>query len=69
MSKETKVRSVTKGIVWRILATLNGFLVALIFLQDIKESLKISIVANVTGFVLYYIHERIWNLIKWQRTK
>lgn len=64
MSRETKARSILKSISWRILATLNGWIVAYIFLHNIFSSLKIAIVGNITGFVLYYIHERIWNKIK-----
>ncbi|MBI2449302.1 DUF2061 domain-containing protein [Candidatus Pacearchaeota archaeon] len=62
---ETKYRSLLKSIVWRILSVINGFIVAFIFLNEFYQSLKISIIANITGFVLYYFHERFWNSIKW----
>jgi uncharacterized membrane protein len=64
---EKKIRSIVKSIVWRILATVNGFIVAYLFLSNINQSLKISIIANISGLILYYIHERIWNKIDWQR--
>lgn len=61
---ETRLRSVLKSIVWRIIATLNGFLVTYYFTGNVSASLTISVVANATGLVLYYFHERAWNLTK-----
>lgn len=64
---EQKIRSVVKSVSWRLVATLNGFLIALMILSDFKQSMKISVVANITGMLLYYFHERIWNNINWKR--
>ena len=61
---ETKKRSIVKSIIWRIIATLNGILGAYYFTGNVIESMKIGIFANITGFVLYYIHERVWNKLK-----
>ncbi len=62
---ETKRRSLLKSIVWRIIATINGILGALLFTGNIEQSIKIGVFANITGFILYYFHERVWNRIKW----
>jgi len=62
---EKRIRSFIKSITWRVLAVINGFLIAYVFLNDFSKSLIIAVVGNITGFVLYYIHERIWNIIKW----
>lgn len=64
---ETKTRSVVKSIIWRVLATINGFVVAFIYLGEIKQSMKIAIVANITGLILYFLHERWWNIVGWGR--
>ena len=64
---ETKLRSLVKGLAWRTVAVLNVFLTAMIFLFDVEKSIKISLVANFFGFVIYYIHERVWNKIPWGR--
>ena len=65
--KETKTRSLIKSISWRFLAVLNGWIVAFLFLSDTSKSFKISLVANFVGFVLYYIHERVWNFMKGEK--
>ena len=62
---ETKIRSVVKSIVWRILGFINGFLVALYFTKNLTESFNISLVGNLSATIIYYFHERIWNRIVW----
>jgi uncharacterized membrane protein len=64
---ETKKRSFLKSIIWRIIATINGILGALLFTHNLNQSIKIGIFANITGFILYYFHERFWNKIQWGR--
>jgi uncharacterized membrane protein len=62
---ENKIRSLSKSISWRIIALLNGWMVTYLFTGDLKNSFFISFVANISGFILYYIHERVWNKMKW----
>mgnify|MGYP003326783185 CR=1 FL=1 len=65
MMKETKKRSLFKTIAWRVVATLNSFLVLLYFSGKVESNLGLAIIMNITGFFVYYIYERIWNHIKW----
>ena len=44
---------------------LNGFIVAYLFLGSFSSSLMIALVGNLTGFILYYFHERFWSSINW----
>ncbi len=62
---ETKTRSITKTVAWRIVATLNSFLVLVFFSNILTSNLGKAIMMNITGFFIYYIYERIWNLVKW----
>ena len=62
---ETKTRSIVKTIVWRIIATLNSYLVLLYLNDSNKDNLYKAIFMNITGFFVYYFYERIWNLINW----
>lgn len=66
---ETKFRSLIKSIIWRIMATINGFIITYLFTNKFGESLIISITANITGLILYYFHERFWNKIQYGLTK
>ena len=63
--RETKTRSITKTVAWRILATLNSFLVLVFFSNILTSNIGKAIMMNITGFFIYYIYERLWNIIKW----
>ena len=59
MFKETKGRSVKKSIGWRILAIINSYIILAMYITD--SPLYNAILMNVTGAVLYYMYERVWN--------
>ena len=63
--KESKTRTVVKTIIWRLIATLNSFLVLLYLNDSNKDNLYKAVYMNITGFFVYYFYERIWNFIKW----
>jgi len=62
-------RSVVKALTWRIIAFLVTVIAVYIYSGDIKESLVIGISANSVKIFLYYIHERLWNKVKFGRVK
>ena len=59
MFKETKGRSVKKSIGWRILAIINSYIILAMYITN--SPLYNAILMNVTGAVLYYVYERVWN--------
>ena len=61
MYYETKKRTIAKTIVWRIIATLNSYLILIAALS--KEPLWNAIMMNITGFFVYFFFERICNKI------
>jgi uncharacterized membrane protein len=65
MRKETKIRSLTKTILWRIVATLNSFTVLCLVTDPSATNLHKAVYMNITGFIVYYLFERMCNLIKW----
>ena len=62
---ETKTRSVVKTISWRLTGTLATFLISWIVLGDISVSGQIATIQLTFNTILFYFHERIWNIIKW----
>lgn len=60
-------RSALKSLSWRVVATINGVVVAALLTGNWLSGLKIGIAGNLTGMVLYYIHERGWNVVQWGR--
>ena len=59
MFKETRERSVRKSIGWRIVAVINSYIILAMYFTD--SPLYNAIAMNVTGSVLYYVYERMWN--------
>lgn len=66
--KDSKSRSLVKGISWRIIGTIDTFLLAWLFLGDINLAGPIALAEVGTKIFLYFIHERLWNQLAWGRT-
>ncbi len=62
---ESHIRSLIKGISWRITGTLDTVLVATFVTHDFSTALKIGAVEVFTKIALYYGHERVWQKIGW----
>ena len=63
--KETKSRSTSKSVTWRIIAFLNSWFVLVVGLTDIP--LWNAVIMNLTGILFFYIHERVWNNVDFGR--
>ena len=59
------VRSLVKTISWRLTGTFCTFLISFIILGDITTSGTIAMIQLIFNTIMFYIHERIWNIIKW----
>ena len=57
--RETKTRSTSKSVSWRIIAFLNSWFILAVGLTEIP--LWNAIIMNLTGILFFYIHERVWN--------
>ena len=62
---ESRVRSVVKTISWRLTGTLCTFLISWAILGDIATSSAIALIQLTFNTIIFYFHERLWNLIKW----
>lgn len=62
---ESKKRSLTKSITWRILAVLILAVVAYAITRDPLETTIITVITHAIKFGAYYVHERCWGLISW----
>jgi hypothetical protein len=64
--KETKKRTLFKSITWRLVAIVNSWLI-LTIIKDPHSNFTKALVMNITGFLVFYLFERIWNKIKYGR--
>lgn len=58
--KESRIRSVIKGISWRIMGTLDTIIIATVWTGDYSQALRIGFTEVISKVVLFYYHERIW---------
>ncbi|WP_089665460.1 DUF2061 domain-containing protein [Gramella sp. MAR_2010_147] len=61
--REKPVRSILKTISWRIVGTIDTIVISWFLTDEIDTALAIGSVELVTKMILYFGHERIWNLI------
>ena len=64
-AREAQSRSLAKATSWRILGSLDTFLLSWLFTSDVKAAGAIATAEVLTKMVLYYVHERAWSRIGW----
>ena len=65
MIVETKKRTLFKTLSWRMVAVINSFLVLSVNITD--NNFLNAVYMNITGFVVYFLFERIWSKINYGR--
>ena len=60
-------RSIAKAVSWRTLATLDTFVISWLITGRAATAGSIAATEVLTKVVLFYLHERGWNLIHWER--
>lgn len=60
--RDSHIRSLLKATSWRVLATLTTTLIALFITGEVGTALTIGGIEFVVKFLIYYLHERAWQL-------
>lgn len=61
--KESHLRSLVKGISWRVVGTIDTMLLSYIFTGNMKIAAAIGGTEVVSKIGLYYLHERAWQRV------
>ena len=66
--EESHLRSLLKGVSWRIVATTDTILIVLFITCvsgecSIESAIEIGLIEFVVKLAIYYVHERIWQKI------
>jgi uncharacterized membrane protein len=61
-TRESKTRSILKGLTWRCIATFTIIVIVYWKTGSIQGALEIGAIEFVIKFLLYYLHERAWQL-------
>lgn len=60
----TVSRSIVKTITWRIIGSLDTMLISYLVTGSLKMGVAIGSIEVITKMVLYFLHERAWQHIK-----
>ena len=63
--KEKHSRSIAKAISWRMLGSIDTFLLSWLFTGNPAAAGAIASTEVVTKILLYYFHERLWSSFAW----
>lgn len=63
----SNIRSLLKGISWRAFGTIDTIFISWIISGNPLGALKVGTSEVFTKIFLFYLHERVWRLIKWGR--
>jgi uncharacterized membrane protein len=64
---ESHPRSLVKAISWRVLGSVDTFVLSLIFTHSLVFAGSIASTETLTKILLYYFHERAWAGVRWGR--
>ena len=69
MYKETNIRSIAKGISWRVVATTTTVIIVYLFFGRLDLAIAAGLIETVLKVALYWGHEKIWQKIYWGRQR
>ena len=69
MYKETNIRSIVKGISWRVVATSTTITIVYFFFDRLDLAIAAGLIETVLKVGLYWGHERIWQKLRWGKKK
>lgn len=67
MYKDTKLRSILKTISWRFWATATTIALVFLFIGEPEVAFSIGIIEVILKMLIYFVHERTWDKIKYGR--
>ena len=67
MYKDTNIRSVVKGISWRVIASITTMIIVYLFFGRLDLAIATGLIETVFKLSLYWIHERAWLKVRWGR--
>jgi uncharacterized membrane protein len=60
-------RTISKSITWRMLITINNFMIPYLLTGSWKAAAAFLTIATIMNIIIYYTHERVWNKFSWGR--
>ena len=67
--QSSRNRSAVKSVTFRVLVVAADLLVIYLLTHRADTTIVLTVATNVASTVLYYAHERVWNGIRWGRSR
>ena len=64
---ESRTRTVAKAITWQLLGLCTMSLLAWFQTGSVTGAFSFAFSAALVGFVMFFVHERIWGFVSWGR--
>lgn len=64
---ESKLRTVAKAATWQLLGLVTMSLLAWFQTGSVAGAFSFALSAALVGFVMFFIHERVWGFVPWGR--
>ena len=64
---QARLRSFVKAVSWRLVGSLDTFMLSLIVTGSAKYAVSIASAEALTKIALYYVPERVWRKVAWGR--
>lgn len=69
MYRETNIRTIAKGFSWRFFATATTIVIVYLFFGRLDLAIAAGILETVSKVLLYYVHDKTWQRIRWGKKK
>lgn len=69
MYKETNIRSIVKGVSWRVIATGTTISIVYYFFGRLDLAVLAGVLESIVKIALFWAHERVWFKIRWGKKK
>tara|TARA_Y100000817_G_C16366688_1_gene328460 strand:- start:209 stop:442 length:234 start_codon:yes stop_codon:yes gene_type:complete len=63
--KQSHERIVIKTLIYRILGVLITFIGGMLFTNNIKSAITVTMLIEIIQTIVYFIYEESWNKINW----
>jgi uncharacterized membrane protein len=67
VARDARSRSVVKSVTFRVIVVISDLVVIFLITHRVDQTIVLTILTNIASTVLYYLHERAWNLVDWGR--
>jgi uncharacterized membrane protein len=62
---DSTIRTLSKAITWQSLGVITMTALSYPHTNSFSSALSLALSAAVSGFVVFLLHERVWNAVRW----